>query len=84
MQMGFFTMLPSILLSGFMFPFDGMPYLVQLLAQLLPLSHFVQILRGVVLRGVGLGALGWPLTKLTLFLVIAVTIAASRFRKKLD
>ncbi|HEX7417177.1 MAG TPA: ABC transporter permease [Steroidobacteraceae bacterium] len=84
MQMGFFTMLPSILLSGFMFPFDGMPYLVQLLAQLLPLTHFVQILRGVVLRGAGLGALGWPLTKLTLFLVIAVTIAASRFRKQLD
>jgi ABC-2 type transport system permease protein len=84
MQMGFVTMLPSILLSGFMFPFDGMPRVVQGLAQLLPLTHFVQIVRGVVLRGADLGALGWPLTKLTLFLVIAVSLAAARFRKKLD
>jgi Mrp family chromosome partitioning ATPase len=50
-QLSFLTMLPSILLSGFMFPFDGMPRLAQWLAQLLPLTHFVEMIRGIVLRG---------------------------------
>jgi ABC-2 type transport system permease protein len=83
MQLGFFTMLPSILLSGFLFPFDGMPRAAQWLAQLLPLTHFNTIIRGVVLRGAHLADLSEPLLKLTAFLVVAVTIAASRFRKRL-
>jgi ABC-2 type transport system permease protein len=83
MQLGFFTMLPSILLSGFMFPLAGMPRAAQWLAQLLPLTHFNSIIRGVVLRGAHLGDLGLPLLKLTAFLVVAVTIAALRFRKRL-
>ena len=83
MQLGFFTLLPSILLSGFMFPFDGMPPLARAVAQALPLTHFNQIVRGVVLRGADLGALGWPVLKLTIFLVVALTIAALRFRKRL-
>jgi ABC-2 type transport system permease protein len=83
MQLGFFTMLPSILLSGFLFPFDGMPPAAQGLAQVLPLTHFNQIVRGIVLRGADLTELGIPVLKLTAFLIIAVTLAALRFRKRL-
>jgi ABC-2 type transport system permease protein len=83
MQLGFFTMLPSILLSGFLFPFDGMPPAAQWIAQVLPLTHFNTVVRGVVLRGAQLGDLTPALLKLTAFLVAAVTIAASRFRKRL-
>jgi ABC-2 type transport system permease protein len=83
MQLGFFTLLPSILLSGFMFPLAGMPRPAQWLAQVLPLTHFNSVVRGVVLRGAHLADLGVPLLKLTAFLVVAVTIAALRFRKRL-
>jgi ABC-2 type transport system permease protein len=83
MQLGFFTMLPSILLSGFLFPFDGMPRPAQWIAQVLPLTHFNTVVRGVVLRGATLADLTPALLKLTAFLVVAVTIAASRFRKRL-
>jgi ABC-2 type transport system permease protein len=83
MQLGFFTMLPSILLSGFLFPFEGMPKAAQWLAQVLPLTHFNQVIRGVVLRGATLSDLGEPVLKLTAFLVAAVTLAALRFRKRL-
>jgi len=51
MQMSFFVLLPSILLSGFMFPFAGMPHLAQIIAEALPLTHFIRLIRGVVLRG---------------------------------
>ncbi len=83
MQLGFFTMLPSILLSGFLFPFDGMPAGARWLAQALPLTHFNQIVRGIVLRGADLGDLGVPILKLAAFLVVAVGFAALRFRKRL-
>ena len=84
MQLGFFTLLPSILLSGFAFPFEGMPRTVQHLAQVLPLTHFVEILRGVILRGAPLTALWQPAAKLAVFLVLAVALAATRFHKRLD
>jgi len=84
MQLGFFTLLPSILLSGFAFPFEGMPKVVQYIAQVLPLTHFVEILRGVILRGATLASLWLPVLKLTVFLLLAVTLAAVRFRKRLD
>lgn len=83
MQLGFFTMLPSILLSGFLFPYDGMPVPVQWLAQFLPLTHFTDIVRGIILRGADLSSLGVPLAKLAAFLVAGVGIAALRFRKRL-
>jgi len=83
-QLAFVSMLPSILLSGFMFPFEGMPKVVQWIAELLPLTHFNVIIRGVMLRGTELPEL-WPqLVKLTLFLVIMLLIAVTRFRKRLD
>jgi ABC-2 type transport system permease protein len=84
MQLGFFTLLPSILLSGFAFPFEGSPVVVQYLAQALPLTHFVEILRGVILRGATLRDLWWPVAKLAIFLAAAMTLAAVRFRKRLD
>ncbi len=84
MQLGLLTMLPSILLSGFMFPFDGMPRPVQWMAQLLPLTHFTDIVRGVVLRGAALSELWLPVLKLSALLLALVALAAMRFRKRLD
>ena len=83
-QLAFFTMLPSILLSGFMFPFDGMPRAAQWLAQVLPLTHFNDMVRGIVLRGAPITDLGQPAFKLAAFLITALAIATLRFRKRLD
>lgn len=83
-QLSIFVMLPSILLSGFMFPFDGMPRAAQLIAQVLPLTHFVELVRGVVLRGAPLASMPLPLSKLGIFFAVALTFAALRFRKRLD
>lgn len=84
MQMTFFFFLPSILLSGFMFPFDGMPRPAQLIAEALPLTHFVRMVRGIILRGAGLGEL-WPETMaLLLFFGLVMTLAVLRFHKRLD
>jgi ABC-2 type transport system permease protein len=83
-QLAFFTMLPSILLSGFMFPFDGMPKAAQWLAQVLPLTHFNDLARGIVLRGAPITDLGRPVMKLVAFLCVTLAIATLRFRKRLD
>ena len=84
MQMAFFLFLPSILLSGFMFPFDGMPVAAQWIAEVLPLTHFVRLIRGVMLRGADLIEL-WPdVLALVGFTVVMMTLAISRFRKRLD
>jgi len=83
-QLSFMTLLPSILLSGFVFPFDGMPRLAQWIAQLLPLTHFVEIIRGILLRGAPLAAMQWPAAKLGVFFVVTLAIATLRFRKTLD
>jgi ABC-2 type transport system permease protein len=83
-QVSFMTMLPSILLSGFVFPFDGMPPAAQWLAQLLPLTHFVEIVRGILLRGASLADMQWPALKLAAFLVVTLAIATLRFHKRLD
>ena len=84
MQMTFFVFLPSILLSGFMFPFAGMPKPVQWLAEVLPLTHFLRLIRGVMLRGAGLLEL-WPyVLALVGFTAVMMTAAILRFRKRLD
>ena len=84
MQMTFFVFLPSILLSGFMFPFAGMPVVIQWLAELLPLTHFLRLIRGVMLRGASLFEL-WPdVLALLAFTVVMMALAISRFRKRLD
>jgi ABC-2 type transport system permease protein len=84
MQMTFFVFLPSILLSGFMFPFAGMPRVVQWLAEVLPLTHFLRLIRGVMLRGAGLAEL-WPeVAALLAFTGVMMAAAILRFRKRLD
>ena len=84
MQMTFFIFLPSILLSGFMFPFSGMPRAVQWLAEVLPLTHFLRLIRGVMLRGASLWEL-WPdVLALIAFTTVMMTTAILRFRKRLD
>jgi ABC-2 type transport system permease protein len=83
-QMAFFLMLPSILLSGFMFPFEGMPKAAQWLAQVLPLTHFNELIRGLVLRGATFGDLASHAWKLGLFLLVSLGLAMARFRKRLD
>lgn len=84
MQMTFFVFLPSILLSGFMFPFAGLPREVQWLAELLPLTHFVRLIRGVMLRGAGLLEM-WPdVVALSAFIAVTMSLAILRFRKRLD
>lgn len=84
MQMTFFIFLPSILLSGFMFPFAGMPKAVQWIAEALPLTHFLRLVRGVMLRGASLWEL-WPdVLALLAFTTVMMTAAILRFRKRLD
>lgn len=84
MQMAFFTFLPQILLSGFMFPFAGMPKPAQWLAEGLPLTHFLRLVRGIMLRDAGLTEL-WPsLAALGVFVVVILGAAVSRVRKRLD
>jgi ABC-2 type transport system permease protein len=83
MQMSFFFLLPNILLSGFMFPFEAMPRPAQLLAQVLPLTHFLRIVRGIVLKGSALSDVASELAALSCILVALVVLASLRFRKKL-
>ncbi len=84
MQLTMFIFLPSILLSGFMFPFEGMPEPAQWLAEVFPLTHFVRLVRGIVLRGADLGELVQELWALAAFISVMMTLAVSRFRKRLD
>lgn len=84
MQMTFFVFLPSILLSGFMFPFEGMPKAAQWFAEIIPLTHFNRLSRGLLLRGASLRVL-WPdLLALLAFMAVTMTLAVSRFNKRLD
>jgi len=84
MQMSFFFFLPSILLSGFMFPFRGMPDWAQDIGSILPLTHYLRIVRGVMLKGAGFGDLAADAAALSAFTFAAMTIAALRFRQTLD
>jgi ABC-2 type transport system permease protein len=83
MQMSFFFLLPNILLSGFMFPFEAMPRPAQWLAQGLPLTHFLRIVRGVTLRGARWEDLAGELYVMSAILLALVTLASLRFTKKL-
>jgi ABC-2 type transport system permease protein len=76
--------LPSILLSGFMFPFAGMPKLVQWIAEVLPLTHFLRLIRGVMLRGAGLWEMWIDVLALAVFTLVMMALAILRFRKRLD
>ncbi|HET7175160.1 MAG TPA: ABC transporter permease, partial [Gammaproteobacteria bacterium] len=84
MQLTVFTFLPSILLSGFMFPFDGMPRFAQELGELLPLTHFVRLVRGILLRGASLSGLLPDVWPLLVFFFLTITLAILKFHKRLD
>ena len=84
MQMTVFVLLPSILLSGFMFPYEGMPDGAQLIADLLPATHFMRIIRGVVLRNAELADLSRDAAWLLAFALLGMIVASLRFRKRLD
>ena len=84
MQLGFFMMLPNILLSGFMFPRVAMPAPAQWLGALLPLTYYLEILRGILLKGVGMEYLWRDALTLVGFSVVLVTLSVRRFRKTVD
>lgn len=84
MQMTFFFFLPSMLLSGFMFPFRGMPQWAQWLGEILPLTHFLRVVRGILLKGNGLPDIFPNMWPIGLFLLIAGAIALNRYRETLD
>jgi ABC-2 type transport system permease protein len=83
MQMSIFFLLPNILLSGFMFPFDAMPLFARIPAQALPLTHFIRIVRGIALKGSDFADLAGELGWMTAILVALVVLSSLRFRKKL-
>jgi len=83
-QLTFTSFLPQIMLSGYMFPFDGMPRPAQWLPEIFPLTHFLRIVRGIVLRGATLADVSPEIWPLALFFGVTLTLAALRFRKRLD
>ena len=84
MQMTFFFFLPSMLLSGFMFPFRGMPEWAQWLGEVLPLTHFLRVVRGILLKGNGTAEIAPELWPIALFLLAAAVVALKRYRETLD
>lgn len=83
-QMSFMFFLPNILLSGFMFPFAGMPVWAQWISQCLPLTHYLRMVRGILLKGAGFTDLAPDMAALTGLMLVAMTVAVARFRQTLD
>lgn len=83
MQATFFFLLPNILLSGFMFPFEGMPRLAQWISTALPLTHFLRIVRGIVLKGSGWNDIAFEVLQMTFILIVLVSAAGARLTKRL-
>jgi ABC-2 type transport system permease protein len=84
MQLTFFFFLPSILLSGFMFPFSGMPGWARVIGELLPLTHFLRVVRGIMLKGSTFADMQWEIAALALFALAFAGLALLRFRRTLD
>jgi len=84
MQMTFFFFLPSILLSGFMFPFRGMPHWAQMIGEVLPLTHFLRIIRGILLKGNMLADVMHELWPIALFATVMLALGVKRYRQTLD
>lgn len=83
-QMSFMFFLPNILLSGFMFPFAGMPVWAQWISECLPLTHYLRMVRGILLKGAGLHDLGLDIAIMAGLMLVAMGIAVARFRQTLD
>lgn len=84
MQMSAFIFLPSILLSGFLFPFRGMPGWAQVIGEILPITHFLRIARGVMLKGIGFEELAREIWPIALFAVVVLFLGVKRYRQTLD
>src|SRR5207302_11223876 len=84
MQMTLMYFLPNILLSGFMFPFAGMPVWAQWLGETLPLTHYLRIVRAIMLKGATLSELSFDTWALAGLMLVAMIIAITRFRRTLD
>ena len=84
MQLTFFYFLPSLLLSGFMFPFRGMPQWAQALGEVLPLTHFLRMIRAVMLKGAEYPAVAQPMAAMAAFAIVFTVLALLRFRRTLD
>jgi ABC-2 type transport system permease protein len=84
MQMTFFFFLPSLLLSGFLFPFRGMPEWAQVIGSVFPLTHFLRIVRGILLKGSGWSEIAPELWPIAAFMLAAGAIALNRYRETLD
>ncbi len=84
MQMSFFFFLPNILLSGFMFPFRGMPAWAQYVGEVLPLTHYLRIVRGIMLKGAAFADLNTDVLAMAAFTLFAMGVAVARFRQTLD
>ena len=84
MQLSTFYMLPSILLTGFMFPTDAMPLVCRVLGNLLPMTYYLEVVRGIALKGLGLGHLWQPAGILTAFALLLVTVSVKRFSKTME
>ena len=84
LQLTFFFFLPSIMLSGFMFPFRGMPQWAQWIGEFFPLTHFLRVIRSVMLKGSGLGEIAFEASVLCLFILAYGALALARFRNTLD
>lgn len=84
MQLTFFYFLPSLLLSGFMFPYRGMPGWAQTLGEFLPLTHFLRLIRAVMLKGADYAVVAQPMAVLTAFVAVFAAVALRRFRQTLD
>ena len=83
-QMTFFFFLPNFLLSGFAFPFRGMPQWAQVIGETLPLTHFIRIVRGITLKGTGFADMQIDVAALAIFMLAAMGLALFRFRRTLD
>ncbi len=84
MQMSMMFFLPNILLSGFLFPFAGMPIWAQWIGEALPLTHYLRIVRSIMLKGSSVSDLHYDAAALAVLMLIAMTIAVTRFRRTLD
>jgi ABC-2 type transport system permease protein len=84
LQLTFFFFLPSIMLSGFMFPFRGMPVWAQWIGEIFPITHFLRIVRALMLKGAELPEIAWETSILVLFIFAYATVALVRFRRTLD
>lgn len=83
MQMAFFVFLPSVLLSGFMFPREAMPAFFYQIGHLLPITYYLEILRGIILKGIGINFLWSQVLALTAYILAALTISVLKFKKKI-